>query len=248
MEHITYGKRKINYYIKRGRRKKTVALQIQPNSTVVVLSPYLLDKDKIKDIVQKRARWIIRRQERIKKLNAEMPKKEFVSGESFPYLGREYRLKVIKTENEECRPCKLVSGRFYVEINNKFSGRVASKIVKEKLREWYIESAKEKVNERTQKYSGLIGIMPQKIIIRNQEKRWGSCSHSGVLRFNWKVIMAPMSVLNYVIVHELCHLVHRNHSDEFWHRVGSIIPDFREKRQWLKENSFLLVEIMNWEH
>ncbi|MBA4349104.1 MAG: M48 family peptidase [Thermodesulfovibrio sp.] len=245
MEHITYGNRKIKFNIKRGKRKKTVALQIQPNSTVVVLSPYFLDKDKIKEIVRKRARWIIQKQEKIKKLNAEMPKKEFVSGESFPYLGREYRLKVIKSEDEKCGHCKLMSGRFYVEINNKFSGRVASKIVKENLLEWYIERAKEKINERVQRYSKLIGIIPQKIIIRNQEKRWGSCSHSGVLRFNWKAIMAPLSVLDYVIVHELCHLIHQNHSPDFWGKVESIISSYKDKRSWLKENSFLLAELLN---
>ncbi len=244
MEHITYGSRKIKFNVKRGRRKKTVALQIQPNSTVVVLSPYFLDKDKIKEIVQKRARWIIQKQEKIKKLNAEMPKKEFVSGESFPYLGREYRLKVIKSKDKKSCPCKLMSGRFFVEINNKFSGRVASKIVKEKLLEWYIERAKEKINERSQRYSSLIGIIPQKIIIRNQEKRWGSCSYSAALRFNWKVIMAPLSVLDYVIVHELCHLLIKNHSDKFWNKLSSIVPDYKKKRQWLRENSYLLTELL----
>lgn len=245
MEHITYGNRKIKFNIKRGRRKKTVALQIQPNSTVVVLSPYFLDKDKIMEIVRKRARWIIQKQEKIKKLNAEMPKKEFVSGESFPYLGREYRLKVIKSKLERSDACKLMGGRFRVEINNKFSDRGASKIVKENLFEWYIEHAKEKINERVQRYSKLIGIIPQKIIIRNQEKRWGSCSHSGVLRFNWKAIMAPLSVLDYVIVHELCHRIHQNHSPDFWQKVGSVIPDYKKKREWLKENSLLLTELLN---
>jgi hypothetical protein len=246
MERITYGNRKIKFNIKRGRRKKTVALQIQPNSTVIVLSPYFLDKDKIKEIVQRRARWIIQKQDKIKKLNAEMPKKEFVSGESFPYLGREYRLKVVKSKDEKSRPCKLISGRFYVEINNKLSGRAASKIVKEKLLEWYIERAKEKINERVQRYSKLIGIIPQKIIIRNQEKRWGSCSHLGVLRFNWKVIMAPLSVLDYVIVHELCHLLIKNHSADFWHKVDSFISDYKKKRQWLRENSLLLMELLSY--
>ena len=245
MEQITYGNNKIKFNIKRGRRKKTVALQIQPNSTVMVLSPYFLDKDKIKEVVLKRARWIIQKQEKIKKLNAEMPKKEFVSGESFPYLGREYRLKVIKSQDEKFCPCKLMAGRFYVEINNKFSGRVASKIVKEKMLEWYIERAKEKITERTQRYFKLIGIIPQKIIIRNQQKRWGSCSHSGVLRFNWKVIMAPISVLDYVIVHELCHLIHQNHSHDFWHKVGSIIPDYKKKREWLKEKSALSAQLLS---
>ncbi len=245
MEHIKYGNRKIRFNIKRGRRKKTVALQIQPNLSVVVLSPHFLDKARIKEIVQKRARWIIQKQEKIKKINAEMPKKEFVSGESFPYLGREYRLKVIKSKNEKCCPCRLMSGRFHIEINIKFTGRGASRIVREKMREWYIERAKEKISERLQRYARLVGRTPQKIIIRNQEKRWGSCSHSGVLRFNWKVIMAPLSVVDYVIAHELCHLLIKNHSEKFWSKLSSIVPDYKKKRQWLKENSILLTELLN---
>jgi hypothetical protein len=245
MEHITYGNRKIKFNIKRGRRKKTVALQIQPDSTVVVLSPYFLDKDKINEIVQKRAKWIVQKQEKIKKLNAELTKKEFASGESFPYLGREYRLKILKSKDNKDCPCKLMSGRFYVEIDNKFAGKAASKIAKEKIVEWYIGRANEKISERVQSYDRLIGIIPQQIIIRTQEKRWGSCSHSGVLRFNWKIIMAPISVLDYVIVHELCHLVIKNHSDQFWNKLCSIIPDYKKKRQWLKENSLLLTELLN---
>lgn len=238
MEQIKYGNRKIKFNIKRGRRKKTVALQIQPDSTVVVLSPYFLRKDKIKEIVLKRARWIILKQEKIEKLNAEMPRKEFVSGESFSYLGRQYRLKVIKSNHEKRIDCRLIGNRFYVEIDNKLSGKSASKLVRKQLVEWYIKRAKEKINERIKKYSKLISKKPLKIMIKNQEKRWGSCSRSGVLRFNWKIIMTPISIFDYIIAHELCHLIYQNHSPEFWHKVESITPDHEKKRKWLKDNVF----------
>ena len=247
MEQITYGKKKIKFEIKRGRRKKTVALQIHPNSTVVVLSPYLLGKDRIKEILLKRAGWIVQKQEKIRKLNAEIPKKEFVSGESFPYIGKEYRLKVIRTNHERERLCKLMGGRFYVEISNKLSGKAASESVRKKLIEWYIEQATRKINERLKRYSKLIGKKPEKIIITKQGKRWGSCSHSGVLRFNWKIVMTPISMIDYVVVHELCHLIIKNHSEKFWNKIGSIIPDYKKKRHWLKENSFLLSELLSHE-
>ena len=245
MEQVTYGNKKIKFKIKRGRRKKTVALQIQPNSTVLVLSPAFLGVEKIKQIVLKRARWIIQKQEKTRKLKFDIPRKEFVSGESFPYLGKEYRLKVIKVNQAEGSCCKLINGRFYVEIDKKLKNIKASRTIKEKLIKWYLNQAEEKIMKRIEKYSKQVGKEPQKTIIRNQEKRWGSCSHSGVIRFNWKIIMVPLSVFDYVVVHELCHLIYQNHSLKFWSKVESIIPSFKSKREWLKENSFLVSELLN---
>lgn len=242
MEQITYGNINIQFKVKRGRRMKTVALQIQPDSTVVVLSPAFLDTEKIKQIVLKRARWIIRKQEKIKRLKINITEKEFVSGESFLYLGRRYRLKVIKTNRTEDDNCRLINGRFYIEINEKLQGKAAASDIREKLIGWYSNQARDKIMERIEKYSKLLGVKPRKIIIKNQEKRWGSCSCSGIIRFNWKIIMAPMSVLDYVIIHELCHLIQQNHSPEFWSKVESIIPSFKSKREWLKENGFLFNE------
>lgn len=244
MNQIKFGNKKIVYLIKRGSRKKTVALHIQPNSTVLVLSPQFLESEMIKEIVSKRARWIVQKQEKLKRFNTSILKKEFVSGESFPYLGRQYRLKIIRSDGADVPACKLVNGRFQVEINKSMTGETASSAVAGSILKWYMARAQEKINERVERYSIPIGEKPVRIIIRDQEKIWGSCSISGVLRFNWKVVMMPLSALDYVIVHELCHLFMKNHSDKFWNKVGSIIPDYKKKRQWLRENSHLLTELL----
>jgi predicted metal-dependent hydrolase len=244
MKQIAFGRIKIKYQIKRGKRKKTIGLVVQPNTSVIVLSPEFLLENRIKEVVLKRAGWILKQQERIGKLKAE-PSKDFVSGESFPYLGRQYRLKIVRSEDNENAPCKLVGGRFYIEMNKSLEGRRASRFVQGRLLEWYRARAQEKIEARTQEYVKLIGQHPEKIFIKNHEKRWGSCSSTGILRFNWKVIMAPLSILDYVIVHELCHLSIKNHSDKFWNKLGSFIPDYKKKRQWLKENSFLLTELLS---
>lgn len=246
MKQISFGRTKIKYEIRRGKRKKTVALVVQSNTSVIVLSPYLLSENKIKQVVLKRAGWIIKQQEQIKKLSAGYPVKEFVSGEAFPYLGRQYRLKVVRTGNDKSAPCKLIGGRLCIEIDRKLGDKAASKLVREKLIEWYLSRAAEKIKERLQGYAKLIGKRPVKLLIRNQRKRWGSCSRLGVLRFNWKVVMAPLSVLDYIIVHELCHLIIKNHSDKFWDKVGSIVLDYKKKRQWLKENSYLITELLSY--
>ena len=241
MEKITYGKRKIHFKIQRGRRKKTVAIHIQPNIAVVVLTPQLMETETIRDIVRKRAKWIIEKQEKLKKIRSGLSKKDFVSGETFPYLGRQYRLKVMKSISPEDK-CKLLNGRLQVQIDNKLKGKAVKKAIRDKLVEWYMARAQEKINERINRYSAQTGKWPKKVIIKNQEKRWGSCSHSGIVRFNWKAVMAPIVVFDYIIVHELSHLLYPNHSEKFWRKVESIIPDFKKHRNWLKDNHPYVLE------
>ena len=175
MSHILYGNRKISFEIKRGNRKKTVAIRISPNAVVTVLAPQYLDEEKIRMIVQKRAHWIIERQEQIKKNRNSNSIKQFVSGESFPYLGRYYRLKVTKPLSEGEKKCRLVNGRFFVEGNGNSSSENGSSSVKRALIEWYLEHAEEKIKERVNRFTPLIGKWPVSIKVKNQEKRWGSC-------------------------------------------------------------------------
>ncbi len=240
MRKIQYGNTTIAFTVKRTRRKKTIALQVQPDLQVVILVPPFLRDELIRQAVMRRAPWIIEKKRKLKQIHADMPKKEFVSGEAFSYLGRQYRLKVIRSVKEKETPCLLTAGRFVVQIDKRLSENAGAEIVRQKLAEWCRDRAILKIPERVERYAGLVGKMPKEIVIGNQRKRWGSCSRSDVLRFNWKIIMAPVSVLDYVVVHELCHLVHSNHSPEFWHVVESIIPDYQVKRNWLKANSMLL--------
>jgi predicted metal-dependent hydrolase len=188
-------------------------------------------------IIQKKARWILEKQEQMERKRDSNPAKEFVSGESFPYLGRHYRLKVIKSSKDVERKCRLVNGRILVEVNENRGEEGKKVTVKRNLINWYLEHAKEKIGERIGRFGQQIGRWPANIEIKNQERRWGSCSPNGSIRFNWKIIMAPISVLDYVIVHELCHLIYSHHSTQFWQKVQSIIPDYRRRRDWLKENS-----------
>jgi predicted metal-dependent hydrolase len=237
MNTIQYGNRVIQYNIKKGNRKKTVAVHINPMATITVFSPRHLDDEKIRMIVQKKARWILEKQKQVESNRYSNSMKEFVSGESFPYLGKLYRLKVMKTAEDTIRKCRLVNGRFLVEINGNHETEVNRTVVKKALVDWYLERAETKIKERVDRFSQQIGKWPVSIKIKNQERRWGSCSRNGSIRFNWKVIMAPISILDYVIVHELCHLIYPHHSTQFWQKVQSIIPGYRRRRDWLKANS-----------
>lgn len=237
MSHIHYGNRKLFFNIERTNRRKTVGIKVEWGANVVVYSPLFLKIDNIKEIIRKRARWIVAQQELVKNTVFLGSTKEFVSGETFSYLGRQYRLKVVRSDYQNNRGCKLVGGRFVVKINRHLSGEKAKEHVREALSDWHFKRAEEKIPERVNIYIKRLGKQPEKIEIKNHKKRWGSCSRNGVVRFNWKIVMAPVTVLDYVLVHELCHLIYPHHSDQFWKKVGAIIPDYDKRRDRLREYS-----------
>jgi len=237
MKFIQFGNKRIHYEIRTGNRKKTVGIRINPTGSITVLSPTFLDKVDLQKILHRRARWIIEKQRQLKKSMDAQSFKQFVSGESFPYLGRYYRLKVLKTLPGDEKTCRLVNGRFLVEGNGHLGGESGSSSVKRALIEWYVEHAEEKIKERVSQFAPLIGKWPASIKIKNQENRWGSCSRGGIIRFNWRIVMAPISVMDYVIVHELCHLIYPHHSLQFWQKVQSIISDYGKRRYRLRELS-----------
>jgi predicted metal-dependent hydrolase len=241
MKFIQFGNRKIHYEIKMGNRKKTVGIHINPTGSITVLSPTFLDKEDLRKILYRKGRWIIEKQGQLKKNMDIQSFKQFVSGESFPYLGRYYRLKVSKILPKDEKKCRLVNGRFLVGGNGHSNSESGSSSVKRALIEWYVERAQEKIKERVSQFAPLTGKWPASIKIKNQENRWGSCSRGGIIRFNWKIVMAPISVMDYVIVHELCHLIYPHHSFQFWQKVQSIIPDYGKRRHRLKEFSLRII-------
>jgi predicted metal-dependent hydrolase len=238
MSYIQYGNRNINFQIVRSNLRKTVGIYVGPATGVIVRCPQFLRFDEILEIVRKRAQWIIEKHELVKNHSQLNSAKEFVSGESFPYLGRQYRLKVRKTSFEKEERCKLISGRFLVEIDKQLDGKRVKGIVKKALVNWYLERAHEKISQRVKLYARQIwiGTWPERVEIKDYKRQWGSCSHNRVIRLNWKIIVAPVTILDYVVVHELCHLIYSNHSAQFWQKVQTIILDCKNRRDKLREH------------
>ena len=164
-----------------------------------------------------------------------MPLKEFVSGEVFPFLGKDYRLKVIPSSRVGKDRCRLGHGRFLVEVESGPGAKAFKDGIRQALIDWYIHRASETIPERVAFYSQRMGQAPRGIQIKNHRSLWGSCSSKGVIRFNWKLIMAPLPLMDYVVVHELCHLVHPRHSRLFWTKVEAIIPDHKKRRCSLRQ-------------
>lgn len=215
--------------VKRTNRRKTASLKVHEGHVQVIV-PKLLTDQEIETLVLKKTKWI-RDKLRIQRLAPSYKPKEFVSGESFSYLGKNYRLKILSGKKGEV---KLRDGRFFVTVKTKGKNSRAL------LEDWFREKALQKLTEKTIRHAEQIGVNPKKISIREYKSRWGSCTAKGTISFNWKIMMAPNSIIDYVVIHELCHLKHHDHSPKYWKALESKLPDYREKKEWLKKHSKLL--------
>jgi predicted metal-dependent hydrolase len=239
MECIQYGNKAIRYEIKRGKRKKTVAIHVDTDS-VTVRAPLRLNDGKIRMIMEKKARWIVDRQERLRQDRFHCAGRRYVSGEFSPYLGKLSRLQIKTAATPEAQACKLRAGLLRIEINPALTEKESSAAVRDALIGWYRQKAEKKIAERIPLIAGELGVTPQSVTIKDQKRQWGSCSSSGAIRFNWKIVMAPSAIIDYIIAHELCHLMHADHRAQFWRKVQTVIPDYRLKKDWLKEHSTII--------
>jgi len=207
-------------------KRRTVSLFVERDGKVSLIVPDNLPIIQIEEVVKAKKSWIYKSLAEWEDLNASRIEREFVSGEGFLYLGRTYRLKVAEDILEN-----------FVFKGNQFLIRKGKlKECAEYFKGFYKQKGQEKIPERVIYYSGKMGVKPKSIKILELGNRWASCSPDGNLNFHWKCMMAPLSVLDYIIVHELAHLKHMNHTDAFWNEVDKVISDYKEKAEWLKFN------------
>lgn len=158
---------------------------------------------------------------------------------SILYKGQEHEVKLIAYAGKATQVI-FREDKFYIYINNNVSEEKAQQAVLHQLRHWMIETAGEQIKQRTRELSEEMGLSYNKIRIKDTKSRWGSCSSKGNLNFNFRIIMAPEEALDYIIIHELCHLSQMNHGKEFWKLVEKYMPDFEKQKNWFKENGMKL--------
>ena len=233
---IIFGQKSISFSISRSvHRKKTIAISIEPTGGVLVRVPVNTSNSSLTNIVQSKAKWIIEKLRTIEGVSIPL-KKEFVIGESFSYLGRHMRLKILKSSNVKKHAVRMYRGRLEVMLNLSSMNGESNGEIKDAITRWYKMRSSKYISSRVKIYATQIGLPEPQVFIRNQQKIWGSCNAKGELRFNWKIIMAPVSIIDYVVVHELCHLKYHNHSKAFWKYLGMILPDYeRQKERLMKE-------------
>ncbi|MHC1604783.1 MAG: M48 family metallopeptidase [Candidatus Methanofastidiosia archaeon] len=210
-------------------KRKTIALQITDDATLIVRAPLNVSDETIKRVVLKHTNWIEKNKKKIQKRKSQFSQKKFVNGEEFFYLGKYYKLKIV---DEQKMPLKFKNG-FY--LSKKYLPNAKQFFVG-----WYKENAYKKILERVEWYTQKKRFKYNKINITNAQTRWGSCSYRGNLNFSWHLIMAPLPAIDYVVVHELVHIEEKNHSKAFWNKVKRIMPDYEKHKDWLKRSDHLL--------
>ena len=229
---ITHEGSTIRYTVVRSaRRKKTLTISIDPGNGVRVLVPARTPNAEIEAIVRKRAGWILR------KLAEERPEpqpKPLETGDTLHYLGREVRL-LVQFTSDEAPTVSLDSGFLKVACPAWVPEEDRAVAIRQILLGWYREQAAELLWKSVERWQPKVRVSPARISIGDQKTRWGSCSSKGSLRFNLRLAMVPEALIDYVAVHELCHLLEANHSASFWQHVRQFMPDFEDRRRRLKE-------------
>ena len=216
----------IDITIEKTERRKTLSIFIERNGSVRVLAPLAATDEKIETAVKAKEFQIFAKLAKWKELNHGKVNREYVNGQSFLYLGRNYRLNIV--ENQKV-PLKISGSFIYLDKN---SLDKADKVFKE----FFKEKAEQKIKERLKLIEEKFQQKPTAVKVLELQNRWASWTPNNGLNFNWKCIMAPVSVLDYIITHEMVHLTYPNHSTEFWNELDKKMPDFREHENWLKQN------------
>ena len=223
------------YYTLFKTKRKTIEITVDRNGEVKVSAPFRISEKQICEVVQKKADWIVKKVNEVRERNSNLVCRQFVSGEKFLYLGKEYTLEIVEKDLSKAEVL-MQEDTMAVYISQGLSEESRKQAIKEALIKWYRQRFAEIVKERIEKYSLQLKVAPCKVVIKDQKTRWGSCSKKGNINLNWRLVMAPIDIIDYVVVHELCHLKFMNHSKDFWNLVKSILPNYTEGREWLKVN------------
>jgi len=221
----------LTYTIQRSAKRRKLTITVERDRSVVVHAPVGISDEKIQQVVESKHQWIYEKTGHSQKYRVlpHPPGKELVSGESTLYLGRQYRIELVKKGLDRV---KFVQ-RFFIpaaqgERHHEF------------LREWYINRAKEKIIPRVKVHARELGVDVARVKIVNNRYRWGSCTLNDNVNLNWRLIKAPMFVIDYVIIHELAHLIEPNHTPRFWNIVRAQAPTMDKAKAWLKEHGQVL--------
>ena len=223
----------ITYTIVHSRRR-TVSFIVNRNGELVVRAPHRVSNAEIERMVQEKSAWILRALEKTSKQRR--VKKEFIDGELFWYLGEQLPLRVSTPYHRNKVETSAESLDLFVTLPKPSEARI-----KKLFEDFYKKQAKLVLEQRAVELAKVMGLRFNRISIRSSTTRWGSCSSLGNINFSWRLVMAPPTIIDYVVIHELSHLAHKNHSQKFWDLVGSYYPNHKNARKWLNTNGHKLV-------
>lgn len=217
----------VPYTVVRSDRR-TADIVVERDGSIVVRAPLAVDDQDVQEIVRSKLYWIYKTLAEWKELNRARVVREYRNGEGFLYLGRSYRLRLVAGQEEELL---LKEGRFCLRRELARSERPHAPAA---FRNYYAQRGLIRIQSRVDYFAPKVGVRVGKVSIRDLGYRWGACAGSGDLSFHWKCMMAPATIVDYIVVHELAHLHQRDHNDAFWNEVDKVMLDYRDRRDWLR--------------
>lgn len=225
---IEYGTTTIDFRLEYSSRK-TLGITVTPDLDVRVIAPYHSSIESIKEKIENKARWIVRQKRYFGEFLPRTPAREYVNGETHLYAGRQYRLKILSSKKDSV---KLSAGTLTVHSTKK-ENKIHTQLL---LDDWYRSHAIElfnwRIDQNISKFRKFKLEQP-KLVVRRMDKRWGSCTPNKKIILNPEIIKAPVKCIDYVVIHELCHLIHHNHSPEFYKLQNKMMPDWEKWKQRL---------------
>lgn len=227
-----FGNTLIPFEIRRSSRRQTVSIAVDATAHVLVTAPQAAPVSRLDELVRKKGLWILERLRRKSELPSAPPATELVSGTTCRYLGRQYRLQVQR--GAEAARVALRGSWLVVSVPSGLPAQQEAEHVRDSLILWYRTRAAEYLTAKVHKLATKVGVAPTKVMITDPPKRWGSAAKDGTLRLNWRIVQAPLPLVEYVVVHELVHLAHPDHGRAFWAKVGRVLPDYEQRRERLR--------------
>ena len=221
----------IDYQLLPGTPRATTDIVIERDGSVVVRAPEHYSAEQVDAVVESKRMWIYRNLAEWRDLNATAVTREYVSGETFLYLGRSYRLQLVSGQENDLT---LKDGQFCLSRELIETSGIDG--AKQAFERFYTVKGLQRFQDRIAYFAPKVGVCPAAVKVKDMGFRWASCSSRGNINFHWKCMMASPKIIDYIVVHELCHFHHRNHSDAYWNEVDKILPDWRERKEWLRVN------------
>lgn len=242
MPSITLKGRKIEYTLRESKRAKRINIRVDGRNGVQLVYPVGVTFPPPTELLRQHEAWLLEVVDKLETRTGNQFERSYKEGEIFSYLGESYHLRILHKANGNYITVKLNQEKTLdVSLPPNLSSQQEQENIVGAIEWFYRKQAKIYIPERTAEIANPLGFQYERVTIKNQKTRWGSCSSNKNLNFNLRLMMAPQAAIDYIIIHELCHLVHLNHSKQFWNLVSKYCPDYKHWRKWFKDNSRFLI-------
>lgn len=233
-DKLHIGQITLPYEVIWSEKRSTIGVELTPDKELIVRAPVTAKDEDIQRVLERKKPWLLKKLTGLEKQSSPPKEKEYYSGEKLPYNGRRYLIKLNLTEVSDI-VVSLTDNVFIITAPQELNEDERRSKIRNRLLEWYKDKAKGDFTKSVEKYARKLDVRPAAVKILDSGTKWGEAKNK-VVSLHWKLILAPVKIQDYVIVHELIHFKHKNHTNSFWNTVGSILPDYEERKDWLRVN------------